>query len=184
MESKNKLYKGMGFLLAVATVVGVVGITSFFGKKTPTNSVPNETLNNNPQDLPQVTTTDPSPAPVAPTTPETPPGIVSGTTTKKSVSVYKDGTYSATGSYMSPGGQDQLGVTVTLVNDIITSAVVTNGAGDDTSERYQQKFIAGYKQFVIGKNITDVNLTKVSGASLTPIGFNDALSQIKAKAKA
>ena len=83
---------------------------------------------------------------------------------------------------MSPGGEDQLGVSVTLKDDIITSASVTNMANDGRSQRYQDMFISGYKQYVIGKNIADVSLSKVSGSSLTPGGFNDALAQIKSQA--
>ena len=112
------------------------------------------------------------------------PATVPKQTTAKATSVYKNGTYSATGSYMSPGGYDQVGVTLTLANDIITDVSVTPMAGDHTSSRYQSRFISGYKQYVVGKTIASVNLTNVSGASLTPIGFNDALAQIKAQAKA
>ena len=122
----------------------------------------------------------PAPAPV-------PVKVVTQTpvdTTKSYAYVYKDGTYTAVGSYMSPGGPDQLSVTITLKGDIVTDATVTNMAGDRTSSRYQNMFISGYKQYVIGKNIADINLTVVSGSSLTPIGFNDALNQIKTAAKA
>jgi hypothetical protein len=42
---------------------------------------------------------------------------------------------------------------------------------------------ADYKQYVVGKKIDEVQLTKVSGSSLTPQGFNDALAKIKAEAK-
>lgn len=181
MESKNKLYKGFGFLFAIMTVIGVVAVTSIFGKKEMTSSLSDETLNNNSQ----VAIADSNPASTTPTAPQIPPATTSiPMGDKKTASVYKDGTYSATGSYMSPGGKDLLGVTITLADDVITSVTVTNGAGDHTSDRYQEKFISGYKQYVVGKNIADVKLTKVSGASLTPIGFNDALSQIKSKAKA
>jgi uncharacterized protein with FMN-binding domain len=96
---------------------------------------------------------------------------------------YKDGTYTATGSYMSPGGQDQVTVTLTLANSIITSVSVT-ASGDRTSQHYQSKFLSGYKQYVVGMNISSVNLTHVSGSSLTPIGFDNALSQIKSQAQA
>ena len=85
---------------------------------------------------------------------------------------------------MSPGGYDQLGVSVTLQNDIITAATVTNMAGDGRSSRYQNAFIGGFKPYVIGQNIASVNLTYVSGASLTPQGFNDAIQQIMTQAKA
>ncbi len=104
-------------------------------------------------------------------------------TVPKTASVYKNGTYSATGSYMSPGGQDQVSVTLTLANDIITSVSVSF-TGDRTSQRYQSRFASGYQQYVVGQNIANVNLTNVSGSSLTPIGFNDALSQIMSQAKA
>jgi uncharacterized protein with FMN-binding domain len=124
-----------------------------------------------------------SKTPVTPT--KTP--VVSTTppvdTTKK-VSTYKDGTYTATGTYMSPGGQDSIGVTVTLSKDIITSVSLNLQPGDNTSSRFMNKFASGYQAYVLGKNISSVNLTVVSGSSLTPNGFNDALSKIKSQAKA
>jgi len=85
---------------------------------------------------------------------------------------------------MSPGGNDQVAVTLTLANDVIVDVTATPSAQDRTSQRYQSRFVSGYKQYVLGKNISDVNLTSVSGSSLTPIGFNNALAQIKAQAKA
>jgi uncharacterized protein with FMN-binding domain len=106
------------------------------------------------------------------------------TTAAPMISAYKDGTYSATGSYISPGGPDNVTVSVTLANGIITDATVTSGAHDPTSSHYQGIFIANYKPLVIGKNIDDVVLSKVSGSSLTSGGFNDALTQIKAEATA
>jgi len=36
---------------------------------------------------------------------------------------------------------------------------------------------------VIGKNIADVQLSRVSGSSLTPEGFNNALATIKSQAQ-
>lgn len=104
--------------------------------------------------------------------------------TQSASSTYKDGTYSAVGSYMSPGGQDSLGVTVTLSKDVVTSVSLDLQPGDRTSARYMDSFASGYESLVVGKNIANLKLTKVSGASLTPIGFNNAISQIKAKARA
>jgi hypothetical protein len=73
---------------------------------------------------------------------------------------------------------------VTLTNDVITNVSAVSGAGDRTSQRYQGYFLSGYKQYVVGQNIANVNLTYISGSSLTPIGFDNALSQIMAQAKA
>ena len=126
---------------------------------------------------------NPVPAPAPAPAPVVPPATVPKKTTP-TASVYKNGTYSATGSYMSPGGYDQLGVSLTIQNDIVTAATVTNMAGDGRSSRYQNAFIGGYKPYVIGQNIASINLSYVSGASLTPAGFNDAVAQIKAQAKA
>lgn len=138
-----------------------------------------------PRDDMVVDATPSNPVKQTPTpTTTTPPPTTTPTDTTKKTAKYKDGTYSATGSYNSPGGPDQLGVSITIKNDIVTAATVTNMAGDPRSKNYQDKFISGYQSFVIGKNIDSLNLHVVSGASLTPIGFNDALSQIKTKAKA
>ena len=96
---------------------------------------------------------------------------------------YKNGTYSVVASYDSPADMQEMGVSLTLKGDIIVDSTVTNMANERTSQRYQQAFIGGYKSYVIGKNIDSVNLDVVSGASLTPIGFNDAIAQIKSKAQ-
>lgn len=127
---------------------------------TPTTSAPQETTN------PAATTPTPS------TTPTT------------SASTYKDGTYTATGSYQSPGGPDHLGVTLTIKNDIVTDASIKAEPGDRESAYYQNIFIQNCRPLVVGKDITTLKLSKVSGSSLTSGGFNDAVAQIKAEAKA
>lgn len=96
---------------------------------------------------------------------------------------YKDGTYTQDGDYVSPGGPEQLGVTITLKNDVITDANVESKATLPNSIKFQGLFISGYKPLVIGKNINEVMLTKVSGSSLAPKGFNDAIEKIKTQAK-
>lgn len=113
-----------------------------------------------------------------------PPVITTKPTTKSATSIYKDGTYSAIGSYMSPGGPNKIKITVTLASDIITNASGVNMAGDERSVKYEDRFLSGFESLVVGKKISEVFLTKVSGASLTPKGFNDAISQIKIAAKA
>jgi uncharacterized protein with FMN-binding domain len=98
--------------------------------------------------------------------------------------LYKDGTYSATGTYFSPGGKESLNINVTLDNDIVTTAAVESGANDSTATTYQDSFIGGYKSYVVGKKINTIKLSNVSGSSLTSQGFNNALKQIEQKAKA
>jgi uncharacterized protein with FMN-binding domain len=106
------------------------------------------------------------------------------TTTTTSTQEYKDGTYSATGSYLSPGGDEKIGVTLTLKDDLITNASVTPEPVSPEGKRYQTIFQSNFQPLVVGKNISDVKLTKVSGSSLTSQGFNEALATIETQAKA
>ncbi len=121
-------------------------------------------------------------------TPVTPvvttPTPISTTPPPASSFVYKDGSYSAEGTYTSPGGTEHLDVKLTLKDDVVVDAVVESLATRPESKMMQAKFISGYKTLVIGKKIDSVKLDKVSGSSLSPIGFNDAVAQIKAQAKA
>ena len=105
---------------------------------------------------------------------------------KKTVEVtqaFKDGTYTKTGNYVSPGGPEQIEVTITLMDGKITAASVKPMATLAGSINFQNKFKEGFKEIVIGKNITEVNLDKISGSSLTPKGFNDAIKQVIEEAK-
>ncbi len=96
----------------------------------------------------------------------------------------KDGTYQATGSYTSPGGNEQITVNVTLKDGVVTDTSATSGANDPTAKQYQAEFIAGYKDQVVGKKISSIKLSRVSGSSLTSQGFNNALQEIQRQAQA
>jgi uncharacterized protein with FMN-binding domain len=199
MESKYNMQKKIGIFIGFVVVLGVLYVNMAWGKQPSATPVSAPLLN---QSTPVTSTKSKVAAKVTSknskdednssddsddinhsqtSTVQTPPPAIAP---KKSVSVYKNGTYSATGSYMSPGGMDQISVTLTLSNSIITNISVTPQAGDRLSQKFQTMFIAGYQQYVLGKNISTVNLSKVSGSSLTPQGFNDALTQIKAQAAA
>jgi len=97
-------------------------------------------------------------------------------------SSYKDGTYNVVEDYISPGGKDSLGVSITLKGGNISAVTVKNMAGDRTSEGYQNKFISGINSAVTGKSIADLKIGVVSGASLASGAFNKALVDIKAQA--
>ena len=105
------------------------------------------------------------------------------TSASATTSEYKDGTYTATGTYDSPGGTEAIKVTVTLADDKVTATSATAGATDPQSQEYQADFISGYKSLVVGKSLDSVHLSKVSGSSLTSTGFNSALSSIKLSAR-
>jgi uncharacterized protein with FMN-binding domain len=100
-----------------------------------------------------------------------------------STNAYKDGTYEATGTYSYHSGTESVKVSVTLENGKVEDVTVVSLAKAPTSKQMQADFIAHYKSMVVGKNIDDVKLSKVSGSSLTSGGFNAAIEDIKSQAK-
>lgn len=157
-ETQNTANK---FLLPVlgVVVIGILGFTLLGSKKTPDTVAPES-----------------SPAT------STQPAVTTETTTS-SDTAYKNGTYSVVGDYTSPGGQEELGVTLTIVDGIITDSEVEVLATRPISKERQVDFADNYKTQVVGKNIADLQLGKISGSSLTPKGFNDALEKIKTEAQ-
>lgn len=97
---------------------------------------------------------------------------------------YKSGTYSAIGNYNSPGGAEEIDVKIILEDDVVVDAEVISKATRPRSVTMQGKFISGYEALVVGKKLDEVLLDKVSGSSLTPKGFNEAIEEIKLQAKA
>jgi len=105
-------------------------------------------------------------------------------TTPPVTTMYKDGTYSVEGEYTSPGGAEKINVTLVLKDDVIVDATVKSLATLPASVNWQGKFVSGVKAEVVGKKLSEVTLTKVSGSSLTPKGWNDAVAKIMVQAKA
>jgi uncharacterized protein with FMN-binding domain len=99
-------------------------------------------------------------------------------------STYKDGTYSADGTYNSPAGLGRITVKVTLAKDIVTAINVDGHATDATAKSYQDAFDSGIAGKVVGKKIDRLNVTIVSGSSLTSGGFDVAIKKIEATARA
>jgi uncharacterized protein with FMN-binding domain len=96
---------------------------------------------------------------------------------------YKDGSYTADGSYQSPNGTESITVTVTLADDTVTAVDVVSNAESANSKRYQAEFISGIAAEVVGKDIDSLKVSKVAGSSLTSGGFNAAIDTIKTEAK-
>jgi len=97
---------------------------------------------------------------------------------------YADGTYTAEGSYSTPGGQESISVEVTVADDAVTAVTVTPEASGGNAERFQGEFASGIADVVVGQELAGLSVDKVSGSSLTGDGFNAALDQIRADAAA
>jgi hypothetical protein len=124
----------------------------------------------------------PTKTPVPTATPK-PTATPVPTPTPTPASPYKDGTYTAIGSYGSPAGTQRISVTIRLSGGIVADSSVTAMADNSTSLQYQNDFITHYKAYVTGKAIATLNLGKVSLSSETPIGFNSSVTAIKGQAK-
>ena len=159
MEEEQHSNKNQKIIAAAVVLVAVVlvafGVSYFSGKKK------DETTN----------------------TPTTAITDSSNTNTAASTTTYKNGSYSAEGKYVSPGGQEGVSVTVTLKDGIVTDSTVETTPASPDSKEYQSDFKSGYKSQVIGKSLESIQLSRVSGSSLTSQGFNEALDTIKSQAK-
>jgi hypothetical protein len=113
-------------------------------------------------------------------------GTEETTVTEVAADTYKDGTYTVSANYIAPSrSSHDVEVTLTLLDDVVTDATVSFG-GDtdvDASNFNQNKFVAAYKTLVIGKELDNISLSRVGGASLTTNAFNDALAKIKTEAQ-
>jgi uncharacterized protein with FMN-binding domain len=108
----------------------------------------------------------------------------SGGSAAASSGSFKDGTYTEDGSYLSPAGQQSVTVKVTLADNKITAVTVTPHATDPTAKGYQNMFVQGIAAQVVGKDIDQLNVSRVAGSSLTSGGFNKAITAIEKDASA
>jgi uncharacterized protein with FMN-binding domain len=108
-------------------------------------------------------------------------GDTGGSTADES---YADGTYTADGSYQAPSGTESITVELTLADDTVTDISVTPHASDPTAKGMQTNFASGIADQVVGQDIDQLNVTRVSGSSLTSGGFKIAIAAIKEDALA
>jgi uncharacterized protein with FMN-binding domain len=172
---KNSKAKLITTIVAVLVVAGFVLIADHLKSETAENS----TLAS-PSTV--VTTTPTTNSSTSSTSSSTSAGTGSGSSTASSA--YKDGSYSATTSYFVPSGQEQIQVSLTLKDGTVTAVSIQNSEGDRDSASFQQDFASGYKQYVVGKKISGLQIRTIAGASDTTQGFNDALSKIASTAQA
>ncbi|REJ04300.1 FMN-binding protein [Microbacterium bovistercoris] len=96
---------------------------------------------------------------------------------------YTDGTYTAEGSYQTPETVEQVSVTLTLTDGVVSDVEVTGDPQASETEQYQGQFIGGIAAEVEGKNIDELEVDRVAGSSLTSGGFNQAVEKIKEQAQ-
>lgn len=97
---------------------------------------------------------------------------------------YADGSYSAEGAYQTPETVEQISVTLTLEDGVVTDVEVTGDPQARETEQYQGQFIDGIAEEVVGVAIDELNVSRIAGSSLTSGGFNSAVEDIKEQAAA
>jgi uncharacterized protein with FMN-binding domain len=190
--NKLTLTRNFAHLTAIFAIIlistSVMGAGCGSSKPTETNETPVNTVTNSQdqeiqgEEAGNTGTTSETRVEIDTTKPAAPATEPATTKPTAVANTYKDGTYSATGSYNSPAGAEELPVTVTLKKDIVTDAQVKVVATNPKSKYMQEQFGSGFKQYVVGKKLNEINVGKVSGSSLTGMGFNDAITKIKAQA--
>ncbi len=126
---------------------------------------------------------DDAPATITDTTTTSADTAISQTTTNTDTT-FKDGTYTIDDSYQSPGGNEPIKTSITIKDGIVTDTSVKQDPNNDESAQHQADFATEFKSKVIGKAISGLSISRISGASLTTDAFNDALDQIRTKAQA
>ena len=96
---------------------------------------------------------------------------------------YRDGTYTAGGSYQTPETVEKISVSLTIHDDTVTAVKVTGDPQAAETRHYQAQFIGGIAAQVVGKKLDAISVSRVSGSSLTSKGFTQALDTIRAEAK-
>ena len=99
-----------------------------------------------------------------------------------SSSTYADGTYTAEASYQAPSGTETVTVELTIADDTVTAVTVSQDSNDREAREFQERFASGIAAQVVGKDVSSLSVSRVSGSSLTSGGFNAAVEQIRSQA--
>ncbi|MDQ1622924.1 MAG: hypothetical protein QOH19_1342 [Actinomycetota bacterium] len=95
---------------------------------------------------------------------------------------YKDGTYSADGTYVSPNGTETVGVELTLAGGAVSDVKIIEHPSNPNTKKFQGEFAGGIQDQIVGKKLDEIQVSKVAGSSLTSGGFNQAVAAIKTQA--
>jgi len=89
------------------------------------------------------------------------------------------GTFTRNSGYLTPKKTSHnIEVTLTILDDIVTDANVIYDHKEGFTTPGQERFEQEYKVEVVGKNIHNISLSRVGGASLTSNSFNEIIDQI------
>jgi DMSO/TMAO reductase YedYZ heme-binding membrane subunit/uncharacterized protein with FMN-binding domain len=98
--------------------------------------------------------------------------------------IYANGLYSANGEYATDRGKliESLDVTVTIEDDQVSAMDIIGNITNNKSQRYHDRFDSAIDSMVIGKDLADIDVDAVGGASDTTDGFMLAIESIQKQA--
>jgi len=99
------------------------------------------------------------------------------------MSLYRNGRYTATGHYLTPGGNESIAVSIDVEGDMVAASTIEVEATSPTARQFQEQFRTTIAGRVTARPLSGLSVSRVSGASLTSLGFNDALAKIRQEAK-
>jgi len=86
---------------------------------------------------------------------------------------------SETIDYSVRGIPESIVVNITLNGTIITDLQLTQNTDNGQSAAYQDAFFSEIKPSVVGKNLKDINVSRVAGASYTTDAFMRAINKMQ-----
>ncbi len=165
----------MPFVIVIVVAFAFVGSAFYFLQN---DSAPTTDATETVVQEPQANTPNTVPAPV-PTTAEAPKELVITDVTNTAADPAN--LFSAKATYLTPARTShEIEVTLTVTDGVVTAADVIYDAGEGFSNPNQERFDKAYEAEVIGKELANISLSRVGGASLTTQAFNDAVKQILA----
>ncbi|USN44730.1 MAG: hypothetical protein H6500_02715 [Candidatus Woesearchaeota archaeon] len=104
--------------------------------------------------------------------------VVPGTTGEFMI---PDGTYTDTGRFMTPAGENEIEITLSVKDGIIETFEMKGiTLNKEASVKYFDQYQEGISSYVIGKPLANLEVpAKISGSSLTSKGVQSALDSIK-----
>lgn len=103
----------------------------------------------------------------------------------QNMSSYKDGVFTADGSYDADDGDvhEDIDFALEIADGKVVSLELIGEAGHPISKHHQEDFMAAMPAQIIGKDIADLHVETISGASDTTTGFKKALADIQRQAQ-
>ena len=207
-NNQNNQSKNLPIIIAIAVVILLGGASTWYFMSTKPNQTQPENIAILPSSSAPITVSEPQasvpsinsnpitnsqpskvetalkPTTAAPAQGSNLQPAPSTTQTPNQTSKYKDGTYTATGSYVSPGGPESVEIQTTLKDGKISDVNVTPKATNSKSVRYQGLFADGIKGVIVGKSLdSNLDIGVVNGSSLTGMGFTQAIDLVRQQAQ-